>query len=127
LGTSEYSHIYLNLDSLLSRTKNLDFLEEAFSKEEIDSIVQALPSDRSPGPDGFNGDFVKRCWPLIAQDFYYLCQGFNERKICIQSINASHVVLVPKKDNPSKVGDFRAISLLNSSVKLLTKLLANRF
>jgi retron-type reverse transcriptase len=34
--------------------------------------------------------------------------------------------LIPKKDNPIKVGDFRPISLLNSSVKLLTKILANR-
>jgi hypothetical protein len=44
----------------------------------------------------------------------------------MQSINGSHIVLVPKKDNPSKVGDYMPISLLNSSIKLLTKLLANR-
>jgi retron-type reverse transcriptase len=35
-------------------------------------------------------------------------------------------VLVPKKDNLIIIGDFRPISLLNSSVKLLTKILANR-
>jgi hypothetical protein len=44
----------------------------------------------------------------------------------MQSINVSHIVLIPKKNNPSKIGDFRPISLLNSSVKLLIKLLANR-
>jgi retron-type reverse transcriptase len=44
----------------------------------------------------------------------------------MQNINTSHIVLVPKKDNPTRVGDFRPISLLNSSVKLLTKILANR-
>jgi hypothetical protein len=32
---------------------------------------------------------------------------------------------VPKKDNPQKVGDFRLISLLNNSMKVLAKLLAN--
>jgi hypothetical protein len=83
-----------------------------------------MSTDRSPGLDGFNGD--KRCRHLIAQDFYDLCQGFYEGKIYMQSINASHVLLVPKKDNPSKVGDFRPISLVNSSVKLLIELLANR-
>jgi hypothetical protein len=34
--------------------------------------------------------------------------------------------LVPKNDSPSTVGDFRPISLLNYSLKLLTKLLAER-
>jgi hypothetical protein len=34
--------------------------------------------------------------------------------------------LIPKKDCPVNIGDFRPISLLNSSIKLLTKLLAER-
>jgi hypothetical protein len=44
----------------------------------------------------------------------------------MQSINSSHIVLIPKIDNPTKVGDYIPISLLNSSVKLITKILANR-
>jgi retron-type reverse transcriptase len=43
----------------------------------------------------------------------------------MQSINGSNITLVPKKRPPSVVGDYRAISLLNTSVKVLTKLLAN--
>jgi hypothetical protein len=44
----------------------------------------------------------------------------------MQSINGSYITLIPKIDNPSKVGDFRPISLLNNSFKLVTKVLANR-
>jgi hypothetical protein len=125
LGTSEFTHMYYDLWSPLAPSPNLECLIEPFSKEEIDAIVQSLPTDKSLGSDGFIGDFLKRCWPMIANEFYDLCQGFHEGKICMQSINGSHVVLVPKKDNPTRIGDYRPISLLNSSVKLLTKILAN--
>src|SRR5438132_13839352 len=36
------------------------------------------------------------------------------------------ITLIPKKASPETPNDFRPISLLNSSVKLLTKILANR-
>jgi hypothetical protein len=41
-------------------------------------------------------------------------------------LNESFITLVPKKNNPETVNDFRPISLLNSSIKLLTKILAER-
>jgi hypothetical protein len=61
--------MYFDLQSLLTAPENLDCLEEPFIKEEIDSAIQHLPTDKSPGPDGFNGDFLKRCnrqWLLIS-------------------------------------------------------------
>jgi hypothetical protein len=125
LGTSEFSHMY-DLHNLLNIEDNLDSLEAPFQQEEIESVIQELPADKSPGPDGFNGEFLERCWPIVKKEFTDLCHGFYDGNICLQSINASHIALIPKKDNPSKVGNFRLISLLNSSVKLLTKILANK-
>jgi len=105
---------------------DLSSLIEPFSHEEIDAIVKHLSSDKSPGPDGFNIDFLKKCWTLICRDFYDLCAAFHSENLCLQSINGSYITLIPKKDDPSMVSDFRPISLLNNSVKLITKLLANR-
>ena len=44
----------------------------------------------------------------------------------LKSINYSYITLVPKKTNPEKVTDFRPISLLNSTMKFLMKILSNR-
>jgi hypothetical protein len=54
--------MYFDLHSLLTNSENLEWLEEPFTKEEIDGIIHNIPSDKSPGPDGFNGvngDFLK--------------------------------------------------------------------
>jgi hypothetical protein len=118
--------MYFDLDLMLNAEPDLESLQEPFSLEEIDAIVRNLPLGKSLGPDGFNSDFMKKCRSVISRDFYELCQGFFHNNICLQSINGSYIVLVQKIDNPSRVGDFRPISLLNSSIKLITKILANR-
>lgn len=53
-------------------------------------------------------------------------QLFYNGTVCLQSLNGSNITLIPKHDNAVKVSDFRPISLLNTSIKVLTKLLANR-
>lgn len=46
--------------------------------------------------------------------------------MCIRIINASFITLIPKIDGANKVNDFRPIFLLNTSMKIVTKILANR-
>jgi len=115
-----------DLQRLISLYVDLEPLIVPFAKEEIDKIIKLLPSDKAPGPDGFNGMFMKKCWPIIKEDFYALCQDFFDCNINLESINNSFITLVPKVNNPESVNDFRPISLLNSSIKLITKILAER-
>lgn len=115
-----------DLPSLIVRQYSLTALESKFTTEEIDGIVRQLPNDKFPGPDGFSNEFIKKCWNHIKNDFYELYWAFQENNVCLQSVNSSLVTLVPKIQSPVCLSDFRPISLLNSSMKLITKLLANR-
>jgi hypothetical protein len=105
---------------------NLVDLSRTFTIEEIDKIVEELPSGKAPGPDGFSGLFIKKCWHIIKYDFYRLCDEFWEGRVNLQSINDAFITLVPKNNSPKGPNDYRPISLLNISLKILTKLLANR-
>lgn len=101
-------------------------LEEPFTREEIDAVVRNLSNDKALGPDGFNNEFIKKCWHFIKEDFYALCTAFQNNSACLQNINDSYITLIPKVDGAQRVGEFRPISLLNGSIKLITKLLSNR-
>lgn len=57
---SAFQGMHLTLEELLSSSDRLEFLEEPFTHEEIDLAVKNLPSDKSPDPDGFNTDFIKK-------------------------------------------------------------------
>jgi hypothetical protein len=104
----------------------IDSLEMPFSNKEIQEVIMDLPNDKSPGPDGFNNEFIKTCWPIISKDIMQLISDFFDEKISLESINSSLITLVPKQYNTNSPNDFRPISLLNSVLKIITKLLANR-
>ena len=106
--------------------EGLEDISNPFTHDEIDKVVADLPTDKAPGPDGFSGLFIKVCWPIIKFDFYRLCHEFWEGTVNLQSINDAFIMLIPKTNSPEGPNDFRPISLLNSCLKLLTKLLANR-
>jgi hypothetical protein len=50
-----------NLNHLFNPIEGLNAISVPFSKEEIDKFIQKIPLDKTPGPDGFNGCFLKTC------------------------------------------------------------------
>ncbi|XP_071685378.1 uncharacterized protein [Lolium perenne] len=129
MGNSDNPDMQFNLEGILESnvTEEMNNLLQApFSHKEIEDVVKNLPNDKSPGPDGFNNEFVKCCWSIIAPDIKKLISDFHAGSISLESINSSYITLVPKTENPLTPGDFRPISLLNCVLKIITKLLANR-
>jgi hypothetical protein len=106
--------------------EGLDILSQEFTTEEIEGVVKHMKTNRAPGPYGFNGMFVKKCWPIIKEDFIHLCKDFHKGQAPLESINSSYITLIPKNLSPKTVNDFRPISLTNTCLKFLTKLATNR-
>jgi hypothetical protein len=127
MGVSRGINMTLDIAALLTPVEGLEVLTNPFEKEEMDKVIKYMPADKAPGPDGFNGLFLKRCWHIIAEDFYKLAREFNDGKISLESLNSSYITLVPKNNSPETVNDYRPISLTNVCLKFLTKMAANRF
>jgi hypothetical protein len=82
-----------DLVDLIQPTPGLEELSIPFTKKEIDAVVQSMPLDKAPRPDGFNGQFLKTYWHVIKEDIYQLCFDFYEGNLNLESINMGHILL----------------------------------
>ena len=67
LGQSDFNDILFDLPSLIQPAQGLEILEQEFSTAEIDETIKRLPNNKSPGPDGFTNEFIKKCWSIIKK------------------------------------------------------------
>jgi hypothetical protein len=88
MGQSLNPTMAFDLANLVHRSDDLEHLSEPFTKDEMDAAVQRMPTDKAPGPDGFNGMFIKKCWHIIKEDIYELCNDFFNVTVSLEEINS---------------------------------------
>lgn len=101
-------------------------LTAKFSEEEIKSVIWNIDSNGSPGPDGFTFGFYKTCWETIKGDVMRMMNEFHLNGKLVKGFNPSFICLIPKKDAPQRIDDYRPISLIGSAYKIIAKTLADR-
>jgi hypothetical protein len=101
-------------------------LQAKVTDAEIKAIVFAMKNDKALDLDGFPIEFFKKSWFVVGADVLDAIRDFFLSGRLLKSVNATIITLVPKKVNPSKMGDFRPISCFNMIYKCITKILANR-
>ena len=84
-----------------------------------------LPS-KAPGPDDFSFLFYQEFWDVIHPELLKLFTAFYNNQLDIARFNLATICLIPKKENANLITNFRPISLINCSFKLITKVLADR-
>ncbi|CAM8978168.1 unnamed protein product [Rhodiola kirilowii] len=96
------------------------------TEEEIRKALFQIGSTKAPGPDGFSAVFFQSCWGIIKRDLIREVMEFFRDGILRPDWNKTHIVLVPKTREASTMAELRPISLCNVSMKVITKILANR-
>ena len=134
LYKSQNSHSQEELDQYLQNKKlpkmtELDqqYLNSPFTKEEVQATINLMPTNKSPGPDGFSNEFYREFWTELHPIFTAMIDNFCRNRILPQSMNLAYISVLHKSGkDPLKCASYRPISLLDHDYKIITKLLAKR-
>ena len=92
--------------------------------DEFEAVMKKLPTHKSPGADGFMGEFYRALKGELTPILHRLFQKIQVGRFP-NSFYEANIILIPKPDKDTKKkGNFRPISLMNIDAKILNKILA---
>jgi hypothetical protein len=81
---------------------------------------------KSLGLDGYSAGFYQKVWTTVGDEVTKAALSFLNGGPFDTVLNSTNIVLIPKVSTPSKLTDYRPISLCNMLYKIIAKVFANK-
>jgi len=134
-----YSELYTSSNdspdnAILLSSDTLDPLDDELQSllsvpitcEELTPIIEALPSRKSPGPDGLPYEIYKVNIKILLPLLLHLFNSIIDSSIPLQDSGENVITTLFKKGDPSDLANWRPIAFSNTDSKIFSKCIAKR-
>ena len=101
-------------------------LLQPYTACEIKRALFQMHLSKSPGPDGISPCLFQKNWYIVGRDVIEAVLLILNSGHLLHKMNHTHIVLIPKKNDPKYLSEFRPIILSNVVSHIYSKVLINR-
>ena len=97
MGNLEEMDTFLKKQNLLTlNQEEIENINRPITSTEIETMIKNLPTNKSPGPDGFTGEFYQAFREELIPIFLKLFQNIPEGGTLPNSFYKATITLIPK-------------------------------
>ncbi|CAI5991646.1 unnamed protein product [Closterium sp. NIES-65] len=125
-GTDKRTHRTSWLPDRRLSAEEAEGLAQDWSEQEAKNAFKALACGKSPGLDGIPKELFELHWDILGECFMSLARSFEASASLPANTKEAVTILLHKKGDKGQISNYRPITLLNFTYKVLAKVVADR-